>query len=821
MKVVRPEGDKDTARFILVGEAPGKHELLYERPFIGPSGRHLDLLLSSAKISRKQCYITNVIPYMPERMERVIKLVGTRRGAGRCEAIDEFYVAQGALLKDIADSPAKVVVAIGNIALFALTGKIGITKWRGSVLTCPALPGKWIVPIIHPSAALRMYSYTYTILYDLMRAYKIEQEGFSYVNRKLTIRPSFSACMEYIERAKTADTPLAFDIETFRTRVDGDFTDWEVSCISLALSSTEGICIPFVDEHGDYFPPFQELEIWKGLRAILGDPAIPKLGQNLMFDASFLLRKHGIVVTNMHDTMLAEGVLLPDLPKGLDFLCSLYTNEPYYKDDGKQYDSFEGSAEDFWVYNAKDSAVLHEILEEQLVALNEQDNMQTYDVLRKLMHPLMFMQERGVLVDVEGVSKKAVELDAEIEEVTAALNKITGIALNPNSPKQVSAYFYVHKGIKPYIRKGRVSTDEIALKRISAKGFKEAALILRARGLHKLKSTYLQMALDKDNRIRSRFDPTGAVTGRLSSKKTIFGTGGNMQNLPPIFKRYLVADPGYIMVDIDLSQAENRIVAYIAPEQRMMDAFEGGVDVHSQTASLISGLSYEEVKRQHKEGICPAIGKGDSTWRSIGKTANHSLNYGIGVNTFADRNEMARADAKLIKDRYLAAYPGIRQYHAWVEDTLRRKDRTLTNLLGRKRKFLGRLDGTLFESGYAYIPQSTVADIINRYGIIPVYYEQDKYPCLILANQVHDSIVLMVNMSELSVAVNSLLMLKESLETPLSWHSREFSIPAECKVGLNCGDMVEVSLMQQPVEIVHRIDTIYEELINGQGTPAK
>ena len=244
----------------------------------------------------------------------------------------------------------------------------------------------------------------------------------------------------------------------------------------------------------------------------------------------------------------------------------------------------------------------------------------------------------------------------------------------------------------------------------------------------------------------------------------------------------------------------------------MMEAFELGLDVHSQTGSLISGLSVEEVKRQHMEGICPAIGKGTDTWRSIGKTANHSLNYGIGVNTFADRNELSRADSKLIRDRYMAAYPGIRQYHSWIEDTIRRKDRTLVNLLGRHRKFLGRMDNKLFETGYAYIPQSTVADMINRRGIIPIYEQDEEFGGLILANQVHDSIVLTARMDNLHAAVKGLVKLKESLEEPLEWMSRKFIIPVECKVGINCGEMRKIDLARSTDSIVMSIEEAYGEL---------
>lgn len=790
------------------------------KPFVGPAGKHLDLLLNSAGIHRTSCYLTNVVPYRPDRIDELVFLRGEKRGGGKASVSQEFEELREQLFQDLQGCKAKVVVAVGAIALYALTDKIGITKWRGSVLESPGLPGKWIVPIIHPSAALKNYNYTYSILYDLNKVSRILNKGFSYPEREYILEPTFDTVMSYMSNRRS--DLLAFDIETIVTKREGKFKDWEVSCFSLSWSGYDALCVPLITEHRDpYFSLTEEAQIWKKLAELLEDPTLEKLGQNFMFDAFFLLKKHGIVITNMHDTMLAESVLLPDLPRGLDFLCSLYTDEPYYKDDGKQYTAIF-SPLDFWLYNAKDSAVLHEILREQLEALDEQGNRETYEWLRRLLHPLLFIQARGLLVDVEGRAKKSKEVLEEVARLQKELDELCGEPLNHNSPKQVSTYFYIKKKLRPYTKGGRMTTDETALRRLSAKGHREASLILEMRGLTKLRGTYLEMPLDPDNRMRSSFDPGKTVTGRLSSSKTIFGTGGNTQNLPrppaPV-RCYIIPDPGNILIELDYSQAENRIVAYIAPEQTMIEAFESETDLHALTGSLISGLTYDEVLQQHKEGICPPIGKGDSTWRQLGKTANHSLNYGIGVDTFAVKNELERSEASMIRSKYYAVYPGIRQYQSWIEDALRHNNRTLQNLLGRKRKFLGRMDQKLFETGYAYPPQSTVADLINRRGLIPVYEDQDRYGALILQNQVHDSIVLELPMDHVEWGAIGLLQLKESLERPVTWRSRSFSIPVDCKIGLNYGEMKSFSLKGTQKEVAENLciayDALKEEERNG------
>src|SRR5690606_8827381 len=134
----------------------------------------------------------------------------------------------------------------------------------------------------------------------------------------------------------------------------------EISCISFSISPTEGISIPFVLSGTDYFTPDQELEIWKEIASILEDPNIKKIGHNYIFDMSFIYRKYGIITRNFDCSMIAQGIAYPDFPKGLDFVTSMNTREPYYKDDGKKWLKTGGSYRDFWVYNAKDSLVCQE-----------------------------------------------------------------------------------------------------------------------------------------------------------------------------------------------------------------------------------------------------------------------------------------------------------------------------------------------------------------------------------------------------------------------------------------------------------------------------
>ena len=264
--------------------------------------------------------------------------------------------------------------------------------------------------------------------------------------------------------------------------------------------------------------------------------------------------------------MIGQAIMYPDYPKGLDFITSMYTKEPYYKDEGKKHFKIGGSEEDFWLYNAKDSAVCFEALDRIKSDLDKINNISAYEVQCKLVKPLIYMQERGIRTNAEGLKVESEKIGKRIEELTQKLREVTGYDINPGSPAQVQHYFYKIKGEKPYLNRqtGRPTTDKNAIKRLSRKGYEEARILQEITSLTYLKSHYLDVTLDTDKRLRCSFNPVGTESGRLSSSETIFGTGTNMQNLPMEFRKYLIADDDTMIYNIDLSQAENRVVAYIA-----------------------------------------------------------------------------------------------------------------------------------------------------------------------------------------------------------------------------------------------------------------
>lgn len=768
LKLLKSEG-LPSATIMIVGDMPTYADVNQGRSFTGYAGKILDEALVSCGISRSDIYITNVIK-QAGTMETFIKF--PNKGEPVCSAIYATYVKM--LADEIVSVNPNVIIAVGPVALFTLTEKIGILKYRGSLLPCTLVEGKKVIPTLNPSMAIRDYQYKYLIRQDFVKAKR--QSAFPdlvYQERNYILEPSYQQAIDFLEKMKSAPSH-AFDIEV---------ANQEMSCISFAIDSKEAISIPFLYGNNlNYWNPQQEMEIFRRIAALLGDPDKMSIAHNTSFDSTFLFRKYNIVPRNLHDTMIAHAILLPEFPKGLDFITTSYTDIPYYKDDGKDIIKGKriGSDREFWLYNAKDSIVVAEAFPKIISELERQKNIDTYHRQRAMLQPILFMTEYGIKMDVAGMRSKSLELKDANDELYEKLIELSGKDLNPNSSKQLISYFYEEKGIRPYKSKsGSITADSSALKRMSRAGHKEAQIIMDMRKNKKLDSTYMNMLLDPDNRLRSSMNPVGTRYGRLSSSKTIFGTGGNVQNIPPAMKKYLLIDDGFVGYDIDLSQAENRIVAYIGPDQNMISAFEQGIDIHSKTASLVFNKPVELIS---KEKGSTSIGNGKFSERDIGKVSNHSLNYMMGYKSFAYHWEISEIDGKRIRDAYIKNYPGVVKMWQWIEDEIR-KTRTLTNLMGRKCLFLDRFGDELLKEACAFTPQSTVADKINQHGILFIYERQDLFPEVVLLNQVHDSVVIQIpkNVGWKRHA-EILLAIKKSLETPLSFRGREFVIPADIQI---------------------------------------
>lgn len=472
--------------------------------------------------------------------------------------------------------------------------------------------------------------------------------------------------------------------------------------------------------------------------------------------------------------------------------------------------------ENFLRYNGLDSACMVQIHDAIWPELQEGFQI-TYDMTLDLMDVLTFMQTRGMRVshDLLNQTKKDVLTSAALKQ--EELDSLVGHSLNVNSPKECATYFYIDLGIPPYKGKsGAITCDDLAMQRLARgtatrPGLRQAKLVQEIRGLQKLYGTYLNIRFDEDSRMRGAYNPRGTMFGRLSSSKTIFDTGMNFQNLPAEFKKFLIADPGYFLLEIDKRQAEWVVVAYASGDANMISAIEQGIDVHTHTASLMFDcdpdiIKYENKKvghttdaelifqiRQEDEYLRRLCGNFPRTMsaRQCGKKSNHGLNYGEGYRQFALINEIEEKEAKKVVSMYHQIYPGIGQWHESIQRQLG-KGRTLENCFGRRVRFLGQWNDSLFKSAYSMLPQSTVVDGLNQ-GMVKIYKDKwiTQYQDIDILAQVHDSILLQVPLSFLSKS-NSfrkfLGLLHEYTSPVMEYHGRQFKIASDIKCGLNWGE---------------------------------
>ena len=794
---VPPKGPLN-APYAIVGEQPGRNEVLHRElgPFSGPAGRNLQDCLHAAGILWQDCYRTNVIKdldaplssYIEVRSGKNAKAIVTKRG--------EEYIR--VLRDELGNTNCNIIVACGNVALWALCSRIGITNWRGSILESTLLPGRKVIPTIHPATWTReklhanpdAYLNKYLVILDLKRAK--HESAYPEIRRephKLLTNPTYYEVLHFIEcciQAAEVGATIDYDIEL-------QAYNQELSCIGLAYSPEAVMCIPFIGPSGDTFNPNQELAIMQALDKLFSNNSYKKRGQNVIFDSHYLLKKYGIRTHNLEDTMIAQGILYPELRKGLDTITSIWTDIPYYKRDGKLWLEGGSDWQRGWEYNCLDvisCAVAHP---KQICELKLQGNLATYERQRKLIPPLTYMMEHGIKIDIDGMHVAAKQCTKEIEQLAEQVSQIikrtcipdssyatkNAAVLNLSSPDQLAIYFYNYKGIKPYINKdtGRITVDITALTRIANQGHHEASLILRIRQLAKRKSTFLDTSqVDPDGRMRCQYNPVGTKFGRVSSSENIFGTGTNHQNQPHDVLTHFIADDGYVVYSLDMSQIESRIVAYVGNIAAMIEAFEKGIDLHRLTAAMtlsilgqprtISTVSSEE--RQE-----------------YGKRPNHAFNYGYGYRSYALRYEVPESDAKRIHTAYHAIYPALRNsYWTYIQQELK-ETRALTTLMNRKILFLGLWSDKLLHDAYSAIPQSTCGDHVNERGIEFIYYNESPiFQPIELLLPIHDSIDLQIPLSvPLEQHAEVLIAIKASLETPLEWRGRKFVVPVDLVIG--------------------------------------
>ena len=334
----------------LVGEAYGEAEHRERVPFVGASGWHLTQMLNDAGIDRASCYLTNVFNRWPR--DGKTDVFGYLNSPGKSSEVHafcgpkadgipglpplaasryvraEFEPELERLRNELLEVNPNVIIALGNTALWALTGHTAISKRRGTVsASTHCVAGFKLLPTYHPAAVMRQWELRAVTVLDLMKAKR--ESAFPEVirpAREVWIEPDLTDLETFYERYLRGCSRLSVDIETAGT---------QITCIGFAPTPAVSLVVPFVDPRrarGSYWPSLEaELMAWRFVIRVLDLPC-GKIFQNGLYDISFLWRSYGIRVRNPEDdTMLLHHALQPESPKALDFLGSVYTNEASWK----------------------------------------------------------------------------------------------------------------------------------------------------------------------------------------------------------------------------------------------------------------------------------------------------------------------------------------------------------------------------------------------------------------------------------------------------------------------------------------------------------
>lgn len=524
---VPDEGPED-ASILMLGEAPGEIEEFEKRPFVGESGKLLRSTIGRADTGYKIRF-ANRCHYRPQ-------------GNKFEHLIDSPQLAEGdrQLEEYITTHRPNVVVALGAKALEFLTGKKGIFAWRGSVLSSnrdTINPPIKVIPTFHPAAVLRDRTLLPIFDGDIRRALLDSTTPDLNLPQRTYIVDPRGIELENITEELCESDFVSVDIESVKKST-------HILCVGFANNPNKGVCI--VNR--------EDAQTQNSIQRILASP-VKKIFHFGTFDTE-MLHLNGHETQNYYwDTLVAQHVLNAELPRGLDFLTSIYTREPYYKASGRSEIPGDQKSwgtkvdkQKLWIYNCKDVCVTIEIALQQMQELVDEDDIDTFKYEMELIEVGQTIGRTGMLCDMERRQLFETALYWRWAKLQNIMELLCGKDVNVRSPKLKELLYGDFKLPVRRNRKGGVTTDEDAivslityttdyyngLKQEAARAdWKRKLLILKAileiRGLRVLLSNYVKAKISGDNRYRSTYKYSSTETGRGAAERYVDGTGVNSQ----------------------------------------------------------------------------------------------------------------------------------------------------------------------------------------------------------------------------------------------------------------------------------------------------
>lgn len=652
------------ADLVIVGEAPGTTELARKRPFVGQSGKLLQQVLASFKYNYEEAYVTNVMLCRPPQGKPIQKT-----------CVENCV---GRLMHELSQAQPKVILALGNVAMHAVTGNFAlkITSEQGRAHKCPKFENTVVIPCLHPTKILRTpgdfksFQKAISVAVDVLRTGQI----------RTVPEPKF-AVIDTPQRLKAAR-----DIIYDHPKVGADIETTGLNYMRDKIIDF-GVC---------YEP---------GKVLIFPEAMVPKIVESDIFKAPTHFTWHGgffdtAFWANLgaparldHDTMKQHYALNENPPHGLEFVSTLLLGTPTYKDVISPYvtkdEGYQKVPKDLlYPYLARDCDNTFRLDAYMLpqVEADEDLNWLYYNLLMPGTRFLQRVSLNGMYVDIKAMEELHVVLSQQIEEKTAHIQQLvekfwdpeqyvkdTGaksasVLFKPSSPKQLAWLLWDRMKIPPPGKSGRSTDKEILKKIIDVHPFIPAMLDLRS--VIKMDGTYVKGYMARrhtDGKVHSRFSMTKTVTGRLSSADPNVQNIHNDKRIRNIFQ----APPGRRMAIFDYKAAELRILAEETQDPYWIQVFsEKGRDPHDELGALLYGADVKMTKEQ----------------RLRAKAVNFGVPYGRTPFSIAFEHNMPFKEAASLVDLWFERSPIAGEY-LYECDRKAARGETMTTPWHRKRRF--------------------------------------------------------------------------------------------------------------------------------------
>ena len=541
---------------------------------------------------------------------------------------------------------------------------------------------------------------------------------------KATLIVDENILFEKLENLES-ESIIAFDTETTGL----DVKEAKIVGFSFCLNENEAFYVPLAHNYLGVGTQISMQAAKKALEKIYSHFIV---GHNLKYDFAIVENNFSLPPPKKYaDTMILAWLYNPSLRVNMDDLAlRLFSYETlHFESVVKKGENFAGvELEKACKYAAEDAYITLRFylyflknLESDLLKLAFESEFDFIEVLRK-------MEQNGIKLDTQKLRELMQNFENEIKLLSEEIYTLCDDKFNLNSPKQVGDILFIKLGL-PSSKKGKTgfSTDEKVLESLVDK-HPAVGKILSYRELAKLYSTYceplLKLALkDSNSRIHSSFLQTGTATGRLSSKEP------NLQNIPAHgqyakkYKSCFVAEEGFSFISLDYSQIELRMLAHFSEDEKLLEAFKNDEDIHARTAIMIFGESNYET-------------------RSIAKSINFGLIYGMGYKTLSQNLKIEASLAKTYIEKYFNNFTSIKSFFEKVKNEAR-QNHFIKTLSGRKRYFdfenAKPMQIAMYErESINSILQGSAADII-KLAMLKLYKDLNEDKRLIL--QIHDELI--------------------------------------------------------------------------------